>query len=257
MHPSDRPSPIQPNDLVVALEALARRAGTAILNVKRNGIQAHAKSDGSPVTEADLAANSVILDDLSSLLPDVPVITEESEDGAKVLADPEGDFLLIDPLDGTREFVSGDPDYTVNIAYVRARRPVIGIVHMPETGLSWVGDSRLEPRMAWQIDKVGVWQPITTRAAGAVPSGPCHRGFLKNAPSFRTGSTGLILEVLPDRCRAGRSLSAVWANHGMGHRSRRRGLNRSRWRGIGPTGPSLSLWEDQRRMPQLRLYGDG
>lgn len=166
MHPSDRPSPIQPNDLVVALEALARRAGTAILNVKRNGIQAHAKSDGSPVTAADLAANSVILDDLSSLLPDVPVITEESEDGAKVLADPEGDFLLIDPLDGTREFVSGDPDYTVNIAYIRARRPVVGIVHMPETGLSWVGDSRVEPRMAWQIDKVGVWQPITTRAAG-------------------------------------------------------------------------------------------
>lgn len=164
-HP-DSSDPRQPNDLILALEALARQAGLAILNVKRTGIQPHPKSDGSPVTEADLAANAVILDGLTKLLPDVPVITEEGEYGAKVLADPNGDFLLIDPLDGTREFVSGDPDYTVNIAYIRARRPVVGIVHMPETGMSWVGDSRLEPRMAWQIDESGVWRPISTRPAG-------------------------------------------------------------------------------------------
>ncbi|MFN7674316.1 MAG: 3'(2'),5'-bisphosphate nucleotidase CysQ, partial [bacterium] len=104
--------------MIVALEALARRAGAAILEVKRGGIHAEAKSDGSPVTAADLASNGVILEGLTQLLPLVPVITEEGEDGPKVLANPEGDFLLIDPLDGTREFVSGDPDYTVNIAYV-------------------------------------------------------------------------------------------------------------------------------------------
>ncbi|MFN8920925.1 MAG: 3'(2'),5'-bisphosphate nucleotidase CysQ [Hyphomonadaceae bacterium] len=155
-----------PDALIVALEALARRAGAAILEVKRGGIHAEAKSDGSPVTAADLASNGVILEGLTQLLPLVPVITEEGEDGPKVLANPEGDFLLIDPLDGTREFVSGDPDYTVNIAYVRGRRPVVGIVYMPEKGVSWVGDSRADPSAAWQIDDKCIWSPIETRAAG-------------------------------------------------------------------------------------------
>jgi 3'(2'), 5'-bisphosphate nucleotidase len=166
MQHSDSPISAVPDELVIALEALARRAGAAILVVKRGGIHAEAKSDGSPVTEADLAANLVILDGLSTLLPDVPLITEEGDDGLKVLADPDADFLLIDPLDGTREFVSGDPDYTVNIAYVRRGRPVVGIVHMPETGLSWVGDSRTTPSAAWQIDHIGSWQSIQTRTSG-------------------------------------------------------------------------------------------
>lgn len=164
-HP-DRPLPPSPDDLAIALEALARRAGAAILDVKRHGIHTEAKSDGSPVTDADLAANAVILEGLSKLLPDVPLISEEGDDGLKALADPNGDFLLIDPLDGTREFVSGDPDYTVNIAYMRGRRPVMGIVHMPETGLSWVGDSRAARGAAWQVETTGAWQMIQTRAAG-------------------------------------------------------------------------------------------
>lgn len=157
---------VLPDVLVVALETLARRAGAAILEVKRLGIHTKAKSDGSPVTDADLAANSILLEGLGTLLPDVPLISEECDDGFKVLADPDSDFLLIDPLDGTREFVSGDPDYTVNIAFIRHRRPVVGIVHMPETGLSWVGDSRATTRAAWQIDSTGAWQSIQTRAAG-------------------------------------------------------------------------------------------
>jgi 3'(2'), 5'-bisphosphate nucleotidase len=190
MQNSDSPSSAVPDELVIALEALARRAGAAILEVKRGGIHAQAKSDGSPVTEADLAANMVILAGLGTLLPDVPLITEEGDDGLKVLADPDADFLLIDPLDGTREFVSGDPDYTVNIAYIRRCRPVVGIVHMPETGLSWVGDSRTPPSAAWHIDNTGAWQSIQTRAAGetlAVLTSRSHQdpeteAFLKKVP---------------------------------------------------------------------------
>jgi 3'(2'),5'-bisphosphate nucleotidase len=190
MQHSESPISAVPDELVVSLEALARRAGAAILEVKRGGIHAQAKSDGSPVTEADLAANAVILEGLSTLLPYVPLITEEGDDGLKALADPDADFLLIDPLDGTREFVSGDPDYTVNIAYMRRRRPVVGIVHMPETGLSWVGDSRTHPSAAWQIDHSGAWQSIHTRAAGetlAVLTSRSHQdpateAFLKKVP---------------------------------------------------------------------------
>lgn len=154
-----------PDSLVVALEALARRAGGAILTVKHTGIQSHAKSDGSPVTAADLASNALILEGLTKLLPHVPVISEEGEDGPKVLANPDGDFLLIDPLDGTREFVSGDPDYTVNIALLTGRRPAVAVVHMPETGVSWVGDCRMASRGAWRLDPNGSWHSIKTREA--------------------------------------------------------------------------------------------
>lgn len=181
MQHSDNSVPIAPNKLVIALEALARRAGAAILKVKRDGIHTKSKSDGSPVTDADLAANAVILDGLSTLLPDIPIITEEGEDGLKVLADPDGDFLLIDPLDGTREFVSSDPDYTVNIAYIRGRRPVIGVVHMPESGLSWVGDSRSLHKAAWQIEATGAWNPIQTRGAGEILDVLVSRSHLDQA----------------------------------------------------------------------------
>ncbi len=202
MQNCDRSNPIAPNELAIALETLARRAGAAILQVKREGIHAESKSDGSPVTDADLAANAVILEGLCSLLPDVPVITEEGEDSLRVLADPDCDFLLIDPLDGTREFVSSDPDYTVNIAYIRGRRPVLGVVHMPETGLSWVGDSRSAQKAAWQIDVTGAWKPIQTRHASEVLDilasrshlDPATEAFLEKFPTSKLVRRGSSLK---------------------------------------------------------------
>jgi 3'(2'), 5'-bisphosphate nucleotidase len=96
-----------------------------------------AKGDGSPLTQADLAAHDAILAGLAAACPDLPVISEE--DAALAEAAPEGPFILVDPLDGTREFISGNGEFTVNIALVDGGVPVAGVVHAPALGRTWVG----------------------------------------------------------------------------------------------------------------------
>jgi 3'(2'), 5'-bisphosphate nucleotidase len=117
------------DDLALA----AREAGEAILTVVRRGFEIEAKADSSPVTEADRAAELVILAALARLAPGVPVIAEEEVAAGRVPA--HGDtFFLVDPLDGTKEFVRGGDDYTVNIALVEERRTRLGVVFAPATG---------------------------------------------------------------------------------------------------------------------------
>ncbi|GIU67212.1 3'(2'),5'-bisphosphate nucleotidase CysQ [Candidatus Phycosocius spiralis] len=158
---------VSKDDLILALEVLCRRAGKAILDVKAQGVHAHFKPDGSPVTQADLAANAVLLQGLERQLPDWPCISEEMEGIPQALKDPHQDFILIDPLDGTREFIDHGGDYTVNVALIRQRRPILGVVHMPETGLSWIGDCRSEHPKAWQVSADGAWQLVRVRKSKA------------------------------------------------------------------------------------------
>lgn len=116
--------------------AIAERAGAAILDVYATAT-ATTKADGSPVTEADIAAHKVILDGLARDCPDYPVISEE--DAAHRTPDPAESFILVDPLDGTREFISRNGEFTVNIALVEGGRPVVGVVLAPALGRIWAG----------------------------------------------------------------------------------------------------------------------
>ena len=115
--------------LLEALCALALKAGESIVPFyKRHGDVVH-KPDHSPVTAADLQANRIILQGLSELAPQIPVISEESP--LKPLA-PGEDFFLVDPLDGTKEFIAGHKEFTVNIALVRVGAgPFAGVIHAP------------------------------------------------------------------------------------------------------------------------------
>jgi len=115
---------------------IAEQAGEAILAVYGTAA-ASAKSDGSPVTEADIAAHKVILQGLARDCPGIPVISEE--DGAHRSPDPTETFILVDPLDGTREFISRNGEFTVNIALVEGGRPVVGVVLAPALGRLWAG----------------------------------------------------------------------------------------------------------------------
>jgi 3'(2'), 5'-bisphosphate nucleotidase len=123
--------------LIPPLTELVIRAGAAILAVNRGAMQVDGKSDGSPVTEADLAADRIIAEGLARLVPDIPVLSEERVD----LARPQyhGSFFLIDPLDGTKEFVAGRNEFTVNLALVSHGRPLLGIIGAPALGLIWRG----------------------------------------------------------------------------------------------------------------------
>lgn len=119
--------------LLDQLADTAREAGEAILAIVRRGFDVEAKSDRSPVTEADRAAELIILAALARAAPGVPVIAEE-EVAAGRIPDHGDTFFLVDPLDGTKEFVRGGDDYTVNVALVESLVPRLGVVFAPATG---------------------------------------------------------------------------------------------------------------------------
>lgn len=116
--------------LLDAVGQLARRAGDAILATRIGSGDVERKEDGSPVTRADRAADEVLDSGLRALAPDIPVISEEGDlDRAVAAADRA--FWLVDPLDGTKEFLKGLPEYTVNVALVEEGVPVLGVVYVP------------------------------------------------------------------------------------------------------------------------------
>ena len=123
--------------LIEPLTDLVIAAGRAILAVNRAAMKVDGKSDGSPVTEADLAADRIIGAGLARLAPNLAALSEERVG----LATPpyKDSFFLVDPLDGTKEFVAGRREFTVNIALVTEGTPLLGIVGAPALGVIWRG----------------------------------------------------------------------------------------------------------------------
>ena len=116
-------------DLVAEMRRLAIVAGARIMEVyRRDDIAARAKADASPVTEADEAADAIISSGLAAAFPGIPLVTEEQADTHAVQRDT---FLIVDPLDGTKEFLHRRGDFTVNIAYVESGVPMLGVVYAP------------------------------------------------------------------------------------------------------------------------------
>jgi 3'(2'), 5'-bisphosphate nucleotidase len=144
---------------LLALAAdLAERAGAAIRAIRDRGFEVHRKADQSVVTEADHAAEAIILAGLRQALPGCTVIAEEEAASGKITqATPE--FWLVDPLDGTREFTSGGDDFAVNIGLVRNGKPVLGVVGVPATGEIFSGIVGIG---AWRR-KDGQTTPIAAR----------------------------------------------------------------------------------------------
>jgi 3'(2'), 5'-bisphosphate nucleotidase len=137
---------------------LATEAAHAILRYDCRKVSVRSKADESPVTAADEAAHSVIVGGLKRLLPAIPVVSEEASDEP---ADLGGEFILVDPLDGTREFIAGRDEYTVNIALLRGGVPVAGVVAAPALGLIWRGVAGRAERLTMTG---GPAERISTRA---------------------------------------------------------------------------------------------
>jgi 3'(2'), 5'-bisphosphate nucleotidase len=117
--------------LLPALRAIAGRAGDAILGVYHGDHGVRAKADASPLTIADELADRLIVAALRELTPDIPVVSEETVESSGPAAAGAPCFWLVDPLDGTKEFIKRNGEFTVNIALVEAGRPIAGIVHIP------------------------------------------------------------------------------------------------------------------------------
>jgi 3'(2'), 5'-bisphosphate nucleotidase len=122
--------------LLDEITTIVSTAGAAILATRAGGLEVRTKPDHSPVTAADRAAEAAILDGLARVLPGVAVVSEEAGMLCSALPDR---FILVDPLDGTREFIAGRDEFTVNVAIVAGGRPQLGVVAAPAQGLLWRG----------------------------------------------------------------------------------------------------------------------
>ena len=177
--------------LVDQLAEAAREAGEAILTIVRRGFEVEAKHDHSPVTEADRAAELVILAALARAAPGVPVIAEEEVAAGRIPAHDDT-YFLVDPLDGTKEFVRGGDDYTVNIGLIEQGQPRLGVVFAPATGIlhgGCVGSG------AW-VDGGGGRRAIRTRERGEQITAVASKSHLNQATvdylEAAVGSCGYI-----------------------------------------------------------------
>ena len=127
--------------MLESLIYIAQRAGGAIMSVYASGFTVRDKADASPVTVADEAAEKIIVADLTELAPDIPIVAEESVAAGRVpvVADR---FFLVDPLDGTKEFIGHRDEFTVNIALIEQGEPVLGVVLAPARRELFWGDVR-------------------------------------------------------------------------------------------------------------------
>jgi 3'(2'),5'-bisphosphate nucleotidase len=160
-----------PNDteLLDALAAAAIAAGGIILTVRDGGLSVESKPDQSPVTEADRAAEREITTRLATIAPGIAVVAEEAVSEGRIPTIGEA-FFLVDPLDGTREFVQGGKDFTVNIGLIRNGKPEVGVIYVPALGKLFAGATG---QGAWRTEvtggKPGVRRPMHVRPA---PDGP-------------------------------------------------------------------------------------
>jgi len=118
------------------------------------------KSDASPVTEADVAAEKIIHSGLQKITPNIPVLAEESNAAGDVVDLSGGIFWLVDPLDGTKEFIHKRGEFTVNIALVEHGRPTMGVIHVPAQDITYFAEG---PGKVWRKDGDTAPQPIATR----------------------------------------------------------------------------------------------
>ena len=175
--------------LLAGVRALVADAGRAILEVYASGHEVEYKADDSPITRADRAAHEILSAGLARLTPEIPVLSEESAEGhAAEVRRGWRELWLVDPLDGTKEFISRNGEFTVNVALVRDHRPVLGVVAAPVLGLVYFGAEGLGADVG-HADEPD--RPIHVRRPAANPlvivGSRSHRGDSLDAVLARIG----------------------------------------------------------------------
>jgi 3'(2'), 5'-bisphosphate nucleotidase len=199
------PVALPDDELIEALLSAAVAAGRAALDIYAGGFTVTQKADQSPVTAADHASEKIILEHLARLAPAVPVVAEEAA-AAGSIPQVREEFFLVDPLDGTKEFIHRRGEFTVNIALIRRGMPALGVVYSPVGGILYAGN--VAAGRAFRCP----------HAADAAVSGPRERLHVRPVPaagitavvsrSHSTPETEAYLEHYPvsDRVSVGSSL---------------------------------------------------
>ena len=187
----------QRDDWAMGLAELAIAAGQVILDIEKTHPASTSKADGSPVTLADQASEALIVGELAQQVPWLTVIAEEQ--AAAGLNGAAGRiFALVDPLDGTKEFISRNGEYTVNIALIRDHQPVVGVIYAPALGTIWLGGrTALQGTVRDGVFEQAALQPIHCRTA---PEG-------LTVVSSRSHPSPEVEDFLQDYAIAGRSVA--------------------------------------------------
>jgi 3'(2'), 5'-bisphosphate nucleotidase len=180
--------------LLERVAGIARAAAGEILEVYASAeIAASAKADASPLTQADLRAHALIVRRLAELTPGVPVLSEEAADVPYAERSRWERYWLVDPLDGTREFLSRNGEFTVNIALIEGHTPVLGVVQVPVSETCYLG---LPGEGAWRARRDAPPEPIRVAPRSAVPlrvaGSRSHRGDSIDAFLSRVGAYQLL-----------------------------------------------------------------
>jgi len=187
------------------LAEIALKAGVIIMQIYATDFDVAAKTDASPVTQADEKAEALILSALTELAPDIPVLAEEAV-AAGIIPEIAERFFLVDPLDGTKEFIHKRGEFTVNIALIEHGRPVMGVVFAPALDRLFVADS---VSSAWQasVKPGGAVPPASERKAMRIRKAPDQITAIASK-SHRTPETDAFLEQFEvgDIVSAGSSL---------------------------------------------------
>ncbi len=209
-----------PDAWLESVVTIATEAGRRILDVYERQFDVSRKDDGSPLTDADRAAHDVIVARLAELTPAIPVLSEES---AKIEYSERAGwqrFWLVDPLDGTKEFVNRNGEFTVNIAFIDSGAPLLGVVYVPVTGVCYLA---VRGQGAWKETGGCDRQPIRVRdyrgGRATVVASRSHRGdavdkFLANLKAregeYDTASLGSSLKL----CRVAEGVADVYPRLG-------------------------------------------
>ena len=156
----------QSESLLPEVVEIARRAGAAILEVYSQPFDVAHKEDKSPLTEADLRAHAIIVEGLQALTPSLPVLSEEDSNVPFEKRRGWHRYWLVDPLDGTKEFVSRNGEFTVNIALIEDHRPVLGVVHVPVKNTTYLGSIE---HGAFQQSHQNAPEPIQVQSSAQLP----------------------------------------------------------------------------------------
>jgi 3'(2'), 5'-bisphosphate nucleotidase len=182
-----------PASLLEPVTEIARAAGRAILAIYGSDFEVETKADHSPLTAADRASHQLIVDELQRLTPGLPVWSEESATVPFARRAAWTDFWLVDPLDGTKEFIKRNGEFTVNIALISNHEPVLGVVHVPVSGNDYYA---CRGRGAFFCRNGGSPEPIHVRSSAAEPvrvvGSRSHRGNSLEAFLERVGPHEMI-----------------------------------------------------------------
>jgi 3'(2'), 5'-bisphosphate nucleotidase len=185
---------------------IAKKAGETIMQIYQKDFSVEYKEDQSPLTEADLASHQLICDELSKLYPDIPILSEESAE-AFTLPDENACYWCVDPLDGTKEFIKKNDEFTVNMALIQNQLPILGVIGVPAKNSVYAavkGDGAFKKRGNNELQKIRV-----------KPQDPEHLIFAVSRSHLDDHTKAIVDEYQAEMLQAGSALKLAFVAEGL------------------------------------------